>query len=45
MIPKVIHFCWMSGEPFPELIKECIDSWKEKLPDYKIIKWDSTKKK
>lgn len=42
MIPKVIHFCWMSGEPFPELIKECIDSWKEKLPDYKIIKWDST---
>lgn len=40
MIPKIIHFCWMSGEPYPDLIQECLDSWKEKLPDYKVIKWD-----
>ncbi len=41
MIPKIIHYCWMSGEPFPELIRDCIDSWKAKLPDYKIIEWNS----
>lgn len=41
MIPKIIHFCWMSGDPYPDLIAECIQSWKEQLPDYKIIKWDS----
>ena len=40
MIPKIIHYCWMSGEPFPELIQECIDTWKKFLPDYKIIEWN-----
>jgi mannosyltransferase OCH1-like enzyme len=42
MIPKIIHYCWMSGEPYPDLIKECIDTWKKQLPDYQFIKWDST---
>ena len=40
MIPKKIHYCWLSDDPFPEKIRRCIDSWKEKLPDYEIIKWD-----
>lgn len=43
MIPKIIHFCWLSGDEFPELIKSCIDSWKEKLPDYEFILWDTNK--
>lgn len=42
MIPKIIHFCWMSGDPYPELIEKCIQSWRNKLPDYKIVKWDSS---
>ncbi|MCI8613912.1 MAG: glycosyl transferase [Lachnospiraceae bacterium] len=40
MIPKIIHFCWLSGDEYPDLIKKCINSWKEKLPDYEIICWD-----
>lgn len=40
MIPKIIHYCWMSGEPFPELVEECIETWKKILPDYKIIEWN-----
>lgn len=40
MIPKIIHYCWLSGEPYPEKIQECINSWKEKLPDYQIMLWD-----
>lgn len=43
MIPKIIHFCWLSGEPYPKNIQKCIDSWKEKLPDYEIILWDKNK--
>lgn len=43
MIPKIIHYCWLSNDPFPEIIQKCIDSWKEKLPDYEFIKWDTNR--
>ena len=43
MIPKVIHFCWLSGDPYPPLIAKCIESWKINLPDYQIILWDTKK--
>jgi mannosyltransferase OCH1-like enzyme len=43
MIPKIIHYCWLSGNPYPELIKKCIDSWKNILPDYQIILWDTNR--
>jgi len=43
MIPKIIHYCWLSGEEFPPLIKKCINSWKERLPDYEFILWDTNK--
>lgn len=42
LIPKVIHYCWFSGNPIPENLKKCIDSWKEKCPDYEIIRWDES---
>lgn len=41
MIPKIIHFCWLSDEPYPERIQKCLDSWKMKLPDYEITCWDT----
>lgn len=40
MIPKIIHYCWLSNDPLPDEIRNYIESWKEKLPDYQIIKWD-----
>lgn len=40
MIPKIIHYCWLSGDEFPPLIKKCINTWKRRLPDYEIICWD-----
>lgn len=43
MIPKIIHYCWLSGDEFPELIKTCIESWKIKLPDYEFVLWDTKK--
>lgn len=41
MIPKIIHYCWLSGEPYPALVTRCIESWKQKLPDFELILWDS----
>ena len=41
MIPKLIHLCWLSGDPYPEKIQYCIDSWKKHLPDYEIMLWDT----
>ena len=40
MIPQKIHYCWMSGEPYPELVEKCIESWKTILPEYEIIEWN-----
>lgn len=40
MIPKIIHFCWMSGDPYPPQIQRCINSWKKVLPEYEIWLWD-----
>ena len=39
MIPKKLHYCWLSDDPFPASIQRCIDSWKKFLPDYDVIKW------
>jgi hypothetical protein len=41
MIPKIIHYCWLSGDPFPAKIQECVASWEKQLPDYELKKWDA----
>ncbi len=43
MIPKIIHYCWLSGDPYPEDIKKCIQSWKEILPVYEFWLWDTNR--
>lgn len=43
MIPKKIHYCWLSKDEIPEKIQNYINSWKRLLPDYELIKWDLTK--
>lgn len=40
MIPKIIHYCWLSGDPYPEKIQHCMNSWKRVLPDYEFVLWD-----
>ena len=41
MIPKKIHFCWLSNDEFPSLIQYCIDTWKRVLLDDEIVLWDT----
>ena len=40
LIPKKIHYCWFSGNPMPDYLKRCVDSWYKFCPDYEIIRWD-----
>lgn len=43
MIPKIIHLCWLSGDPYPSKITKCLKSWKQYLPDYEVILWDTNR--
>lgn len=40
MIPKIIHYTWFSGDPFPEEIQNCIASWHKHMPEYEFKLWD-----
>lgn len=40
MIPKYIHYCWLSDAPIPKNLQICIETWHKLLPDYEFIKWD-----
>ncbi len=40
MIPKIIHYCWLSGQEYPQDVKNNIASWKAILPDYEFMLWD-----
>jgi mannosyltransferase OCH1-like enzyme len=42
MIPKVIHYIWLGGQPLPKIAEKCIESWKKYCPDYEIKRWDET---
>lgn len=43
MIPKILHYCWLSDEPIPAKLQNYIDGWKKVMPDYELKKWDKNK--
>lgn len=42
MIPKKIHYCWLSGDPIPENLQKWMKTWREKLPGWEFILWDKS---
>lgn len=40
MIPKIIHYCWLSNDPIPQKLQNYIQSWKKNLPDYELVLWN-----
>lgn len=42
MIPKIIHYCWFGGGKMPSMEVRCMKSWADKLPDYKVMRWDES---
>lgn len=41
MIPKIIHYCWLSKDEYPQSVIGCINSWEKLFPDYEIKLWDA----
>ena len=40
MIPRVIHYIWFGNNTKSDEILACIESWKEKCPDFVIKEWN-----
>ena len=40
MIPRIIHYCWLSGDSIPADLQKCMQSWKKCLPNYEFILWN-----
>lgn len=40
MVPKIIHYCWFGDGDMPAIVKKCMKSWENVLPEYKIILWN-----
>lgn len=43
MIPKIVHLCWLSGDPYPSKIARCLETWKRYLSNYEIMLWDTNR--
>lgn len=41
MIPKIIHYCWLSKDPIPTEARECIKSWRKYMPGWEIKLWNT----
>lgn len=41
-IPKIIHYCWFSGEELPMEFQRNLESWKKYCPDYEFKEWNAT---
>lgn len=42
MIPKIIHYCWLSNQKKPESVRKCLSSWKKFLPNYEFRCWNAS---
>lgn len=40
MIPKIIHYCWLSDDPIPNDFMNYIDNWKKIMPDFEFRLWN-----
>ena len=45
MIPKIVHFIWLSKEhnkteKYPLDVQNCINSWRERLSGYQVKEWN-----
>lgn len=43
MIPKLIHYSWFSGEPYPKHIEALMQTWNKVLPEYQFVLWNMPK--
>ncbi len=41
-IPRKIHYCWFGKKQIPNHLRNYMETWKEKCPDYEIVRWDES---
>lgn len=41
-IPCVIHYIWFGGNPKPDLVVRCIESWRHHMPGWEIVEWNES---
>lgn len=42
MIPKIIHYVWVGGNPKSKQIQRCMRTWRKHLTGWKIIEWNES---
>lgn len=40
MIPRILHYIWIGGAPFPPLVERCVASWHQQMPDWEFREWN-----
>lgn len=40
-IPSIIHYCWMSNDPWDDKTNMCFNSWKKFIPTFEYKLWNS----
>lgn len=43
MIPKIVHYCWLSNDELPRSFQMHLENWKKILPDYDFVLWNFEK--
>ena len=41
-IPTIIHYCWFGKGEKPDIVKQCIGSFKNIMPNYEVIEWNES---
>lgn len=42
IIPKIIHYCWFGKKDLPIDVKNRINEWRNKCPNFEIKEWNET---
>lgn len=40
MIPRILHYVWIGGAPYPPLVEQCLASWHRFMPDWEYREWN-----
>lgn len=40
MIPRIVHYCWLSQDPVPKQMQRYVTQWRNLLPNYEFVLWD-----
>lgn len=39
-IPHILHYCWFGGNPKPDIVRQCMESWSKYFFGWEIREWN-----